>query len=127
MNREIKFRGISKLTGQWIEGSLVIHTDGECSIIDYADAEFQSYTWNDVIRETVGEFTGRKDKNSKEIYDGDIIETDNSSYFKIIWDNDIMGFKLTYDGLGDKGWFHVIEGHGGIHTWSVVGNIYQNN
>jgi hypothetical protein len=37
--REIKFRGISKLTNQWAIGSLVVHSNGECSIIDYADLE----------------------------------------------------------------------------------------
>jgi hypothetical protein len=122
-NREIKFRYYYSNESNWLvyEFGMEQIENGYPYEATNDNPLLKRYKLIDRVQ-----FTGLKDKNGKEIYEGDIIETDNTSYFKIIWDADIMGFKIAYEGLGDKGWIHVMEGHGGLHTWTVIGNIYEN-
>jgi uncharacterized phage protein (TIGR01671 family) len=66
--REIKFRGKRK-NGEWVEGLPCERgRDGQITNIR-ADEDWLFY---DIIPETVGQFTGLKDKNGKEIWEGDI-------------------------------------------------------
>ncbi len=72
------------------------------------------------------QFTGLKDKNGKEIYEGDLLLVRLQDYgcpkvdvFQVIWNTTNARFKLT-DRNGDP-W-----GFDDTNSMEVIGNIYEN-
>lgn len=134
--RKIMFRGKRIDNAEWVEGDLLrtkfYLDDSEHSLIFTATVEFPRGEFsgaNEVIPETVGQYTGIIDKNGKRIFEGDII--------KILDDYDTYGMNAgevyeVYFGFGGfrlkpkyhkyaRGYF--LEDSGEVE---VVGNIHDN-
>ena len=130
--REIKFRGMRKDIG-WKYGYLTIIENAGSSIFPRKKLAIkpidEKYITYGVDEESVGQYTGLKDKNGKEIYEGDIIIGSNPQW--------------TLNGFRDCKKVEVEFISGGFYPFAdnednmpypdserdceVIGNIYENS
>jgi len=124
--REIKFRGKRKGNGEWVYG-FYIRIDNDNGVIkNLSETKHFIKQLNtamyEVISETVGQYTGLKDKNDKEIFEDDIIKDEYGNYLIVKW-NEIFGcWEFSGVKLSDYGnpdfWLKKIK---------VIGNIHDNS
>ena len=121
--REIKFRAWDKAGKMMTIGSLQF-INNDIWVTSSRDKRGFSTTIQDGAGCTLMQFTGLKDKNGQEIYEGDIIQTvaddgTKLSKFQIDWRDG------AFRKLRDDGNIYFAESCGVKHT-EVIGNIYEN-
>ena len=113
--REIKFRAWDKLNKEMFDVEIInfqerrVYKD-TVSYRKFEDIELMQYT-------------GLKDKNNKEIYEGDVLfESFGERYYKVVFENG--SFRAEFEGDFEEYSFDLIDVV--AQGCEVVGNIYEN-
>ena len=137
MNREILFRGKSIGTGEWLYGNLFNYgltapTNVPCISVCVPASWEEAYSLYAVHPDTIGQYTGLKDKNGKKIFEGDILEyigkrEDNMNKVyrrKVVFHEGMFALLSkdlqAYSALN----YHCMKD--GRSAWRVIGNIHDN-
>ena len=107
MTREIKFRA-------WNGDKMITFPEG-----------MYGAEWDSVIMSSESvllQYTGRKDKNNNEIYDGDIVKAMRGVLYKVIWSHHESQWATEI--ISPK--YNDVDGFCATSIFEVIGNIYEN-
>jgi hypothetical protein len=116
----IKFRAKIAGTDVWIFGlPYAVYSDNDIDSIQSIETKQVEYIKTD----TLGQFTGLKDKNGKDIYKGDILKTATDKPMVVGWSERFASFILNRSEWAFSHWFGESCNP---EDCEIIGNKYDN-
>ncbi|MEK5524121.1 YopX family protein [Heyndrickxia sp. FSL W8-0423] len=129
----MKFRVWDKTKKCWLDyDEIFIDQEGEVFLIEERNWAYQSLMHKENITDKVEvvQYTGLKDKNDKEIYEGDVLlfNNDYPNAQKMDWKCVVKYRKGSFvcEYPKDGVYNHFDSWNVPKVTWEVIGNIYEN-
>jgi uncharacterized phage protein (TIGR01671 family) len=120
--REILFRGKRVYNGEWLAGDLLANKYERPNICPIGDVNCYP-----VIPETVGQYTGMKDKNGEKIFEGDIVKYSTTcEIFTVAWHGSFAEFVISELQKPNKATRGSKDMYLVNRYCEVIGNIYDN-
>ena len=129
--RESLFKGKRVYNGQWVQGDVSFHPEnGRCWISvweqrkGYDEQTYLSHISYEVIPETVGQFTGLKDKNKNRIFEGHKLYVERFGNVVVFFNEDVSAFQFKYIAVqGNELSATLYEFQS--HEYEITGNIHD--
>lgn len=124
--RKIKFRGKvlkGERKGEWVYGDLTQYSEAMSYITVNLLADDGTIQ---VDAKTVGQYTDIKDKNGKEIYEGDIIELSPNSIYDKNGRGEVDFMRGSFRWWKNKDIFEWFCNINCLTKIKIIGNIYEN-
>lgn len=116
MSREVKFRAWDNIKKEWTLNIMECVSSSTGNI--WMEPALKSH------KVVIEQYTGLKDKNGKEIYEGDIVEIDKYGKFQIIWNE--WACKFDFDKIGKREREEPLLSQDWEEKSEVIGNIHEN-
>jgi uncharacterized phage protein (TIGR01671 family) len=119
-----QYRGRIKDSTVWVYGYYTKSPQGIARIWSPVTKDNgESYLYDYVVDpETVGQYTGLKDRHGQEIYEGDILRDDEMGLNVVRWEDGSFWLEMFYE--GNQSLMEHLSDYNEV--CEIIGNIYEN-